>query len=157
LIMGIMVLVYILVELNIINREVAMGFHMFFGLFLGGFLFALCIVGLVEMLDWHGARKELFPFPQKETRRRKLKIILCYVVAFFFGCSVALRWGDLLHDPFYRVRLWWHRLCVRKDEFHSSLDMDVIAMANMNAIQQEAYTLDLARRRRIAHLRDMDE
>ena len=133
-----------------------MGFHMFFGLFLGGFLFALCIVGLVEMLDWHKERKDSYPF-LKEARRRKLKIILCYFIAFFFGCSIALRWGDLLHDPFYRVRLWWHRLWVRKNEFHSSLDVDVIAMANMNPRQQEVYIRDLVRRRDIAHSRDMDE
>lgn len=54
-----------------------------------------------------------------------------------------------------RLKLWWHRLFVRKDEFHSSLSTDPEAMIVMNGKELEKYHEDVARRRSIAHNRDL--
>ena len=53
-----------------------------------------------------------------------------------------------------RIKLWWYRSFIRKNEFHSSLNMDVEAMMVMNEEELKRYFNDLARRRRIAHNRD---
>ncbi len=53
------------------------------------------------------------------------------------------------------IELFWNRLWVRKDEFHSSTDMDFEAMLDMRKKQQEEYIRDLCERRRIAHERDL--
>lgn len=53
------------------------------------------------------------------------------------------------------IKIQWDRLWVRKDEFHSSLNMDANAMLGMSQKQRSAYTRDLYRRRRIAHERDL--
>lgn len=53
------------------------------------------------------------------------------------------------------IKLQFDRLWVRKDEFHSSLNMDAKAMLGMSQKQRSAYTKDLYRRRRIAHERDL--
>ena len=53
------------------------------------------------------------------------------------------------------IKLQWDRLWVRKDEFHSSLNMDVNAMLGMSKKQRDAYIKDLCRRRQIAHERDL--
>ncbi|MFH0854456.1 MAG: hypothetical protein V1891_03110 [bacterium] len=53
------------------------------------------------------------------------------------------------------IKLQWNRLWVRKDEFHSSLNMDANAMLGMSQKQRNAYTKDLCRRRRIAHEKDL--
>jgi len=55
----------------------------------------------------------------------------------------------------HRPRLWWHRLWVRKDEFHYSLSMDSEALFDMNERDREKYSMDLIRRRQIAHQRDL--
>ena len=55
----------------------------------------------------------------------------------------------------HRPRLWWHRLWIRRDEFHRSLDMDSYAMLDMNEEDSKAYINDLMRRRQIAHERDL--
>lgn len=52
--------------------------------------------------------------------------------------------------------LWWYRLWVRKDEFHHSLSMDIIAMLYMSQEKREKYKKDLEERRRIAHVRGMN-
>ena len=52
------------------------------------------------------------------------------------------------------VKLQWNRLWIRKDEFHSSLNMDVNAMLEMSQKQRDAYIKDLCKRRQIAHERD---
>ena len=52
------------------------------------------------------------------------------------------------------LRLWWSRLYIRKDEFHSSLSFDVSAYLGMNEKQRFEYIFDLAKRRSIAHQRD---
>ena len=53
------------------------------------------------------------------------------------------------------ILLRWHRLWIRKDEFHRSLDMDGAAMLEMNEQERSKYLADLARRREIAHQRDL--
>jgi len=54
------------------------------------------------------------------------------------------------------ILLRWHRLWVRKDEFHSSLSMDPAAMFGMEEREVKKYFKDLIRRRDIAHQRDLD-
>ncbi|MEK7658486.1 MAG: hypothetical protein AAB352_01305 [Patescibacteria group bacterium] len=54
-----------------------------------------------------------------------------------------------------RIKLWWHKLFIRKDEFHLSLNMDAEAMMVMNKEELKRYFDDLRRRRRIAHNRDL--
>ena len=56
-----------------------------------------------------------------------------------------------------RLRLWWHRLWIREDEFHASLDMDADAMRYMNTEQVHAYTQDLMKRRQAAHNAGIDD
>ena len=50
----------------------------------------------------------------------------------------------------------WNKLYIRKDEFHSSLDLDGEAMGYMNDREREKYIMDLVRRRNIAHERGLD-
>jgi hypothetical protein len=52
------------------------------------------------------------------------------------------------------LRLLWCKLWIRKDEFHSSLEMDLDAMWYMSSKQVSKYLEDLTNRRRIAHERD---
>lgn len=56
-----------------------------------------------------------------------------------------------------RIRLWWARLWVRKDEFHWSLELDDEAILYMDDEQLTAYRKDVAWRRQIAHLREMKD
>jgi len=53
-----------------------------------------------------------------------------------------------------RLRLWWHRLWIRRDEFHKSLNMDGGAMREMTGSEQASYLVDLAERRNKAHNKD---
>jgi hypothetical protein len=53
------------------------------------------------------------------------------------------------------VKLQWNRLWIRKDEFHSSLDMDINAMFEMSQKQRDAYIKNLYKRQQIAHERDL--
>lgn len=50
----------------------------------------------------------------------------------------------------------WSKLWVRKDEFHSSLNLDAESMLYMNEKEREKYTIDLIKRRNIAHKRGLD-
>lgn len=52
--------------------------------------------------------------------------------------------------------MWWHRLFIRQDEFHKSLNMNALAMLEMTPKEQENYLKDLCRRREIAHQRDLE-
>lgn len=52
-------------------------------------------------------------------------------------------------------KLWWDRLWIRKDEFHPSLSMDPVMLAEMTPVEREDYLGDLVRRREIAHRRDI--
>ena len=54
-----------------------------------------------------------------------------------------------------RLKLWWYRLFVRKDEFHHSLQMDLDALLVMDDDEKQAYLSDLQRRRTIAHRRSL--
>ena len=54
-----------------------------------------------------------------------------------------------------RIKLFWYRLWVRKNEFHKSLEMDSFDMMTMNKNEQSKYLSDLCRRREIAHQRDL--
>jgi hypothetical protein len=49
------------------------------------------------------------------------------------------------------IKLWWNKLWIRKDEFHSSLDMDSQAMMGMSKSKRSKYLEGLVRRRSIAH------
>ena len=51
--------------------------------------------------------------------------------------------------------LWWHRLWIRKDEFHKSLDLDPETMIGMDEQEKRKYFSDLMRRRKIAHRKDL--
>ncbi len=50
-----------------------------------------------------------------------------------------------------RLILWWHRLWLRDDEFHHSLDINVKIMEHMCDCEKERYSNDLAGRRFRAH------
>jgi len=52
-------------------------------------------------------------------------------------------------------KLWWNRLWIRKDEFHPSLSMDSVMLAEMDHVEREDYLTDLVRRRETAHRRDI--
>ena len=54
-----------------------------------------------------------------------------------------------------RIKLWWHCLFIRKNEFHSSLNTDAEAMIVMDENEIERYYDDLGRRRAIAHRRSL--
>lgn len=56
-----------------------------------------------------------------------------------------------------RIKLWWARLWIRKDEFHWSLDIDTLARFEMTSEENEKYMADLARRRQLAHQRDSEK
>ena len=56
----------------------------------------------------------------------------------------------------HRPRLIWNSLYIRKDEFHSSLDMDVMAMLDMNKKDRDKYINNLMIRRNIAHEKDIE-
>jgi len=54
-----------------------------------------------------------------------------------------------------RLRLFWHRLWIRRDEFHHSLNLDVEIMVRMTEDEKYSYQLDLECRRQMAHENDM--
>jgi hypothetical protein len=54
------------------------------------------------------------------------------------------------------VRFWWSRLWVRKDEFHPSLNSHAEYAVSLKPEKRTAYSHDLARRRGIAHVRDLE-
>lgn len=56
----------------------------------------------------------------------------------------------------FRPKELCHRLWIRKDEFHSSLDLDSRAMMLMTDKQCEKYIMRISRARMIAHERDLD-
>jgi len=53
----------------------------------------------------------------------------------------------------HRPKMIWDSLWVRQDEFHSSLDMNVWAMLDMNKEEIKTYNEDLIKRRNVAHKR----
>lgn len=56
----------------------------------------------------------------------------------------------------HRPRLLWQKLWIRKDEFHSNLDLDISAMLSMNEFDRRKYTKNLIARRQEAHDRDCE-
>ena len=56
----------------------------------------------------------------------------------------------------HRPKLFWNKLWVREDEFHSSTDMDHRVLLAMNKEDRKTYIADLCRRRQIAHDRDLE-
>ena len=63
----------------------------------------------------------------------------------------------IYHIKLIPVRLVtaWHRLWIRRNEFHSSLNIDVITMLNMDKIDRDRYLNNVTMRRQFAHLRDL--
>ena len=55
-----------------------------------------------------------------------------------------------------KIKLWWARLWVRKNEMHSSLDMDLSIMCDLNKEELQEYITDITHRRSIAHERDLE-
>lgn len=54
-----------------------------------------------------------------------------------------------------RLKIWWYRIFIRKNEFHSSLDMDIEAMMVMDEMERKKYHDDIRRRRVLAHDRSL--
>lgn len=77
-------------------------------------------------------------------------IILKYDIKNFPGKVKRQLWNK-------RLRLWWARLYVRKDELHWTLDSDSLAMLEMSRAEVTLYREDLVRRREIAHRRDFPQ
>lgn len=65
---------------------------------------------------------------------------------------IKYQWQLLPHRP----KLWWDSLWVRKNEFHSSLSMNMSALLHMNEKDSLKYRLGLIYRRELAHQRDLD-
>lgn len=55
-----------------------------------------------------------------------------------------------------KFRLLWHRLWLRKDEFHNSLELDSISFPWLTKSAQQWYINDLVKRRNAAHERDLN-
>jgi hypothetical protein len=55
-----------------------------------------------------------------------------------------------------RILLWWHRLYLRHDEFHPTLNRDPCAYLVMNPEEREAYDWSLAKRKWQSHLHDLE-
>ena len=80
------------------------------------------------------------------------KKLLYLLVIYYWSISNKLSFvGNFFHS---RLKLFWYRLYIRKDEFHQSLNIDIEAMLSMNKKQQHNYMEDLGRRRNIAHIRE---
>ena len=75
--------------------------------------------------------------------------ILRFIVGEDFKSMKRRRWNK-------GILLFWNRLWIRKDEFHSSLEMDARAMLEMDKEERKKYINDLVKRRQIAHDRDME-
>ena len=69
-----------------------------------------------------------------------------------------LRKIKLFGWPFglWRLRIWWHELFIRKNEFHKSLNLDIDAYCKMTDDQRLDYMCCLYDRRRAAHERTLD-
>lgn len=52
---------------------------------------------------------------------------------------------------YYKIKLFWNRLWIRKNEFRKSLEFDIEVFELMDKKEKELYILDLIRRRNIAH------
>ena len=66
------------------------------------------------------------------------------------------RWLCIYLRP-YRLRHWYQRLWIRKDEFHPSVALDIEVLSALEPGEHRWYHADLYRRRNIAHRRDLGE
>ncbi|MBU4142592.1 hypothetical protein KJ590_01145 [Patescibacteria group bacterium] len=68
----------------------------------------------------------------------------------------AGRWAERIRWRVWNkhLLLFWHRLWIRRNEFHGSLRLDADALMVMNKKERGRYVKDLFRRRRIAHEAD---
>ena len=55
-----------------------------------------------------------------------------------------------------RLKVWWQRLWIRRDEFHHTIDADHDALLHMSDCERRRYWTDISRRRSIAHDRDLN-
>lgn len=55
-----------------------------------------------------------------------------------------------------KIRVWWNFLWIRKNEFHSSLDMDGVAMLKMSDKEKKKYFSELTHRRQLTRESDLD-
>lgn len=92
-----------------------------------------------------------------------MKKFLIRIYVYFWIHVYDVKWS-ILH-PFQflyqtrlcsRIRVWWSFLYIRKDEFHSSLNMDGVAMLKMSKEERLKYLSELTRRRQLAHERGLD-
>jgi len=73
--------------------------------------------------------------------------------------QLNILWGKILYQSQllpHRPRLIWHKLWLRKNEFHPSLSYDISAVEHMDAADKEQYTQDLIKRRNAAHEKDLN-
>jgi len=61
-----------------------------------------------------------------------------------------------MKDLLIRLRHFWRTLYIRRDEFHISLEFDIEYYELLDKQEKEEYSLDLMKRRQIAHERDLD-
>lgn len=72
--------------------------------------------------------------------------------------TLRVRWNALRYMPLHiTIRLWWHGLWLREDEFHDSYELDIEAMWFMGSTDRESYVRNVMNRRDEAHQRDMEE
>lgn len=89
-----------------------------------------------------------------------MKKALINLYCFWFGVWFEIKSWPIRTKRFVwnrGIKLQWNRLWVRKDEFHSSLDMDVDAILGISQKQRDMYIEDLCKRRQIAHEKDLME
>ena len=55
-----------------------------------------------------------------------------------------------------RLKVWWQRLWIRRDEFHRTLNADHDALLHMCDCERRRYWADIARRRGISHERALN-
>lgn len=73
---------------------------------------------------------------------------LCFEIKSYLNKTKRFIWDrNIIHQ--------WNRLWISKNEFHSSLIIDINAMPDMSPKQRDAYIADLYKRRQIAHDRDL--
>jgi hypothetical protein len=51
----------------------------------------------------------------------------------------------------YIIKLWWNRLWIRVDEFHTSLSLDAELASTLTESERKEYYMDLIKRREKAH------
>ncbi len=114
----------------------------------------------VSFFFWYlNARRRIFTregicFERRHPHPFRMKLNICFgfPIAVIFGEDIGLIFIQSI--PWWKVRLWWYQLYIRKDEFHPSLSIDPFAFVRMAEREKEEYLGSLCRRRIIAHQRD---